>query len=215
VLSVLEKALSDWEAPPEPLPEDQTPPALPGPRITTVTKAAEQAHLLLGFRTPGLSAEDRYALEVLNAVLAGQGGRLFRTLRDEEALAYSVTSFLTLGVNTGALVLYIGCAPDKKDEALSGLWREITRLKEGGVSEEELSRAKNWLIGRYETELQTNLSQAMDRALNEALGLGFNYFYRYIENIRQVSAEEVQEAARKYLDDQHYVLVILTPAETQ
>ncbi|QJA06150.1 insulinase family protein [Thermosulfurimonas marina] len=215
VLSALEKALSDWEAPPEPLPEDQKPPALSGPRITTVTKPAEQAHLLLGFRTPGLSAEDRYALEVLNAVLAGQGGRLFRALRDKEALAYSVTSFLSLGVNTGALALYIGCAPDKKEAALSGLWREITRVKEGGISEEELSRAKNWLIGRYETELQTNLSQAMDRALNEALGLGFNYFYRYIENIRQVSAEEVQEAARKYLDDQHYVLVILTPAQAQ
>ncbi|RUM88593.1 MAG: insulinase family protein [Thermodesulfatator sp.] len=211
VLSLLEKALADWEAPPEPLPVDQKPPALPGPRITTVTKPSEQVHLLLGFRTPGLSAEDRYALEVLNAVMAGQGGRLFRTLRDQEALAYTVTSFLSLGVNTGALALYIGCAPDKKEEALAGLWREIARLEEGGISEEELSRAKNWLIGRYETELQTNLSQAMDRALNEVLGLGFNYFYQYIENIRQVRAEEVQEAARKYLDDQHYVLVILTP----
>ncbi len=215
VLERLEKALSGWVAPPEPLPEDRSPPALTGPRITTVSKRAEQTHILLGFRAVGLRDEDRYALEVLNAVLAGQGGRLFRALRDEKALAYAVTSFLTLGVNTGSMALYIGCAPDKKDEALFGLWNEIARVRERGVTEEELARAKNWLIGNYETDLQTNLSQAMDRALNEALGLGFNYFYRYLEGIKGVSQEEVQAAARKYLDDQAYVLVILEPEETQ
>ena len=215
VLKELERVLSDWQAPPEPLPQDQKPPSLDGPRITTVSKNAEQTHILLGFRAVGLKDEDRYALEVLNAVLAGQGGRLFRTLRDEKALAYTVTSFLTLGVNTGSMALYIACAPDKKDEALFGLWNEIARVKERGITEEELSRAKNWLIGNYETELQTNLSQAMDRALNEALGLGFNYFYRYLEGIRSVSREEVQKVARKYLNDQAYVLVILEPTEVQ
>ncbi|WP_068669740.1 M16 family metallopeptidase [Thermosulfurimonas dismutans] len=215
VLSKLEKALRDWQAPPNPTPEDLQPSPLEAPRITTVPKPSEQTHILLGFRTGGLNDPDRYALEVLNAVLAGQGGRLFRSLRDQEALAYSVTSFLTLGTNTGALAFYIGCAPEKKDQALSGLWREINKIKERGLTEEELSRAKNWLVGRYETELQTNLSQAMDRALNEALGLGFNYFYRYIENIKNVKLEEVLAAARKYLEDEAYVLVTLEPIEYQ
>ncbi|MBX6424017.1 pitrilysin family protein [Thermosulfurimonas sp. F29] len=215
VLRELSRKLVDWKAPPEPLPRDEKPPALSGPRITTVTKEAEQTHILLGFRAVGLRDRDRYALEVLNAVLAGQGGRLFRTLRDEKALAYTVTSFLTLGVNTGSLALYIACAPDKKDEALSGLWNEIARIKERGITDEELARAKNWLVGSYETELQTNLSQAMDRALNEALGLGFNYFYRYIEGIKRVTREEVQEAAQKYLRNDAYVLVILEPAGGQ
>ena len=214
VLSKLEKALANWTAPPEPLPSDQTPPPLVGPRITTLTKNAEQTQILLGFRAVGLNSPDRYPLEVLNAVLAGQGGRLFRDLRDREALAYTVTSFLTFGVNTGSLALYLACAPDKKDQALSGLWQEIARIKEQGITAEELHRAQNWLIGNYETDLQTNLAQALDRALNEALGLGFNYFYHYLEQIRRVTPQEVQEVARKYLDDKDYVLVILEPSET-
>ncbi len=215
LLVKLEKELAQWKAPPYPVPKDVTPEPLETPRITTVPKPSEQVHILLGFRTGGLQDRDRYALEVLNALLAGQGGRLFRTLRDQEALAYNVTSFLTFGTNTGALALYIACAPDKKDQALAGLWREIANLTEDPPSEEELSRAKNWLIGRYETELQTNLSQAMDRALNEALGLGFNYFYRYIEGIKSVRAEDVLQAAQKYLRHEAYVLVTLEPISPQ
>ncbi len=213
VVERLEKALSGWQAPPYPLPEDLEPSPLEAPRITTVPKEAEQAHIVLGFRAPGLKSSERFAVEVLNAILAGQGGRLFRVLRDEEALAYNVSSFLTFGVNAGALALYIACSPEKKDEAIAGLWREIARMRKNPPTEDELKRAKNWLIGNYETELQTNLSQALDRALNEALGLGFNYFYRYIEGIKSVTVEDVVRAAQEVLKTDAYVLVTLEPLE--
>ena len=55
-----------------------------------------KAHLAIGFRAHRtLKNDDRFALEVLNNVLAGQGGRLFAALRDKESLAYIVTSFIS------------------------------------------------------------------------------------------------------------------------
>ncbi len=209
--ALVEKLFGAWKAPETKPPKDKEIEPLLEPRISTITLDREQDHLILGFRTVGLSNPDRFPLEVLNAILAGQGGRLFKTLRDQEALAYSVTSFLTFGVNTGGLGFYIATAPKKKRLALAGLWREIARINQEGVSSEELARAKSWLVGRYQTGLQTNSAQAMEQALNEVLGLGYNFGVRYVQKIQDVEAKDVQAVAQKYLQNKPYVLVTVGP----
>jgi zinc protease len=167
--------------------------------------------MVLGFPGTTFSAPDRYAVEVLNAVLAGQGGRLFENLRDDGGLAYSVTSFAGLGLDYGSFAFYIACAPEKKDRALKGLWREIYRVIEEPVPEEELERAKNWVAGNYRIGLQTHGAQALDMALNELYGLGFNFASRYVQEIGSVDGTRVREVARKFLDPQQYVLVRVGP----
>ncbi len=209
--ALVEKLFGNWKAPETTPPKDKEVEPLLEPRISTITLDREQDHIILGFRTVGLSNPDRFPLEVLNAILAGQGGRLFKTLRDQEALAYSVTSFLTFGVNTGGLGFYIATAPKKKRLALAGLWREIARINQEGVSQEELARAKSWLVGRYQTGLQTNSAQAMEQALNEVLGLGYNFGVRYVQKIQDVEAKDVQAVAQKYLQNKPYVLVTVGP----
>lgn len=213
-LLLVESLFLSWQAPDLPYPQDQAVPPLLEPRISTVNVEREQVHIILGFRATSLFDEDRFAMEVLNAILAGQGGRLFTTLRDKEALAYTVTSFLTLGVNTGGIGLYIACEPSKRKQALSGLWRELSKVVQEGVTEEEVERAQRWLLGRYQTGLQTNKAKAMDQALNEVLGLGFQFGVRYIQRIQEVDAEEVQKVAQKYLDQKPYALVTVGPLET-
>jgi len=212
-MAMVEKLFGSWEAPDRELPQDRDLAPLFEPRISTIALDREQVHLVLGFRTVGLASPERFSLEVLNAILAGQGGRLFKTLRDREALAYTVTSFLTFGTNAGGLGFYIATAPQKKKVALEGLWREIARVTQEGVTLEELARAKNWLVGHYQTGLQTNSAQAMEQALNEVLGLGYNFGLRYVQKIQEVDLKDVQEVARKYLQNQPYVLVTVGPTE--
>jgi len=212
-LAMVQKLFGSWKAPDVKPPQDKAPEPLFEPRISTISLDREQVHIILGFRTVGLSSPDRFPLEVLNAILAGQGGRLFKTLRDQEALAYAVTSFLTFGVNTGGLGFYIATAPEKKKMALEGLWREIARITQEGATEQELERAKSWLIGRYQTGLQTNSAQAMEQALNEVLGLGYNFGLRYVQKIQDVTLEQIQQVAQKYMQNQPYVLVTVGPTE--
>ncbi|HET9752175.1 MAG TPA: pitrilysin family protein, partial [Myxococcales bacterium] len=96
-------------------PPQEEPLLAPRSAVRKLDKA--QAHLIAGFPGVRLSDQARWPLEVLSAVLSGQGGRLFVELRDKRSLAYSVTSFSMEGVDPGYFAVYIGCGPGKTQEA--------------------------------------------------------------------------------------------------
>ncbi|HET9754607.1 MAG TPA: pitrilysin family protein, partial [Myxococcales bacterium] len=110
------------------------------PRFAVRKLDKAQAHLVLGFPGARLSDESRWPLEVLSAVLSGQGGRLFVELRDKRSLAYSVTSFSMEGVDPGYFAVYMGTSPEKVDAALAGIREELVRVRDEPVPEAELSR---------------------------------------------------------------------------
>ncbi len=216
VFQILEDLLGGWHQGQGSLPEPPSPPPpLTQARFSTLHKEIRQAHILLGFRAPGLESQDRFALDILAAVLSGQSGRLFRELRDKEALAYSVTAFYRPLLGTGSFAFYIAAAPEKKDRALKGLWQAIYRLNTEGLNPEEINKAKKRLIGRYEIGLQTNGAQALDMALNELYGLGYNFAIKYIRRIQEVGPEQISEVARKYLGGDLYVLVSVEPVSEE
>ncbi len=144
---------------------------------------------------------------MLDTVLNGQSGRLFAELRDKQSLAYSLSSFSLLGLDTGSFGFYLGTSPDKREEAIKALWQQIDRVREEPVSAAELQRAKNVLIGNYELGLQTHSAQALEMALNETYGLGQDFGSRYARAIDAVDGEAILGVARKYLQKDHYVLV--------
>ncbi|HEX3761092.1 MAG TPA: pitrilysin family protein, partial [Kofleriaceae bacterium] len=80
-----------------------------------------QAHLVIGFPGATVDAPDRFALEVLIAILGGQSGRLFAELRDRRALAYRVSAHSVEGVDPGFVAIYLSCAPDKLGAAVAGV----------------------------------------------------------------------------------------------
>jgi len=178
-----------------------------GAQIHSIPRDKEQVHIIIGFLGASLKSPDRFALEVLDTILSGQSGRLFRHLRDEQSLAYSLSSFSMAGLDTGAFGVYIGTSPDKREQAIQSAWRELYRLRESPVSPEELEKAKNVIIGHYELNLQTHGAQAMEEALNETYGLGQDFGNRYIHEISRITTDDVMAAARTYIQPDNYVLV--------
>lgn len=170
-----------------------------------------QAHLVLGFLGTPLRNEDRYPLAVLDAILSGQGGRLFGELRDKQSLGYVVTSVFHTLFDSGYFALYIGTSPEKVDAALEGMKREIERLLKEGVTDGEVQRARRYLIGSHEIALQSKSSQAADLALNERYGLGWNYSEIFPQKIESVTREKVEAVAKRYLDLDRSVTVIVRP----
>ncbi len=212
IVQTLQRLLGSWSSIDQvPPPRIPAPAPLTEPKTFTLEKDKNQVHVVLGFPGVSFTSPDRFPLEVLNAVLAGQGGRLFSTLRDQESLAYSVTSLMSPGLDYGSFAFYIACAPEKKDAAIQGLWREIYRVIETPIPEEELTRAKNWLIGNHEIDLQTNGARALTFSLNDLYGLGYDFSFRYPSIIRDVKAEDVQRVAREVLRPALYVLVLVGP----
>ncbi|MDR9502044.1 MAG: pitrilysin family protein [Desulfurivibrionaceae bacterium] len=212
VRDLVEELFGQWQGPAEVgnqlAEEELLPPAMPvNPEIFAIEKDKEQVHLIIGFLGTTLDNDDRFALEVLDNILSGQSGRLFSELRDKKSLAYSLSAFSMVGLDTGSFGIYIGTSPDKRQEAISSLWKELYLVMEQEVSEKELQRSQNVLISNYELRLQTHSQQAMEMALNETYGLGQDQGTRYIKEIEAVDQARIMAVARKYIQPEHYVMV--------
>jgi zinc protease len=172
----------------------------------------EQTHLIVGMRGTSLHHPDRYALRVLESILASQGGRLFVELREKRSLAYTVTARSLEGLDPFLFFVYIATSPEKSGLALQGIREELLRLREGGVTREELERAKRYLVGSYEIELQKNSAVAAMLAFDERYGLGYRESDAYAEKILAVTQDMVQQVARTYLSVERSSVVIVGPS---
>lgn len=175
-------------------------------------KEKAQTHIIAGFHAPGFKSKDRYAFEVLNSVLSGQGGRLFIELRDKKSLAYAVTSFYVPGMEDGYFGVYIGTAPQKEKEALEAI-KDQLQLVLKGVGKQELERAKNYIVGSFEIGLQRNSAQASTVAFDELYGIGTYEYRKFPGKILAVTADDVAKVARKYINPEAAAVAILKPEE--
>lgn len=155
----------------------------------------EQSHIMMGFRGLTLSDSRRYTLQVIQSILSGQGGRLFIELRDKASLAYTVAPTHLEGLDTGYFGAYIGCTPSKGTKAIEMLNIEFEKLIETKVSDVELDRAKRYLIGRHDIDLQRNSSIATSLLFNEIYGIPAEEVCHYAERLREISADDVRELA--------------------
>jgi len=219
VRDIVARLFGGWQAPPlssSEFAEEILPPDVPQePRQVDIARDKEQVHLVIGFLGTTLDSQDRYGLEVLETVLSGQSGRLFVELRDRQSLAYSLSSFSLLGLDTGAFGIYIGTSPDKKEQAIAEIWQQLKTVRQEKINDDELQRAKNILISHYELGLQTHGAQALEMALNETYELGQDFGSRYIDAISKVDAEAVRAVARKYILPEQFVMVAVGAGPTE
>ena len=209
----LEELLKGWDGKAPSFTPPQAPTPWQGLKTAQDDVDRAQAHLVLGFPAPGLDQPDRYALEVLDSVLSGMGGRLFIKLRDRQSLAYSLSSFYSPGLDVGSFGFYIAFEPSKYDQVKTGLEEIINELKTKPVTDQELTGAKEYILGGYEIGLQKYSSQAANYAFNELYGLGYEYQDRFVAGINAVTAEQVMQAAKKYLNMDQGVEVLVGPIE--
>jgi zinc protease len=180
-------------------------------RVSAKTRSRAQAHVVLGFMGSTLSSKDRYSLEILMAVLAGQGGRLFVELRDQLSLAYSVSGLSLEGIEPGYIAVYIACDPKRVTEAVAQIKKQLQRISKDLITAKELSRAKRYLIGIQAISLQRASARAASLAFNELYGLGYLSYRDYPDRVQSVSREDVRRVARKFLTLDAYSLAIVQP----
>jgi zinc protease len=183
-----------------------------GPRSQSVeAPQAQQTQIAVGFVTPPAADPASRPLHLIQAILGGQGGRLFSDLRDRRSLAYAVQPFYNASRHGGGFGVYMAVGPDKRGAALEGLYEHLERIRSRPPSAEELERAKQYLVGVQAIDLQEYGSLAMSMAMNHLMGLGYDYHRRFPELVRGVEAREVQETAARVLAAQGRVQLTLGP----
>lgn len=215
VVRLAERWVSGAEGSDRSTPEIPEPPERDGPELVVGDLEKEQAHVAVGFDAPPLASEEKYALRVLHAILSGQGGRLFYQLRDRQSLAYSVHAKPLLGLDASTFTVLIGTSPEKIEEAVRGIFREIERVRAEPVTRDEIERAERYLIGIHDIGLQKNSSRALSVGLDELYGLGYKRSLRYGDAIGGVDRDDVLEVARTYLDPDRSVTSITKPESVE
>ena len=173
-----------------------------------VKAPAELPYLAMAWQVPALRdpANDReaYALQVLAAVLDGyDGARLTRRLVRDQHIAVSVGASYDTG-NRGPALFYMHGVPaaGTTPEALqTALRAEIQRIRDEGISAEELARVKTQAVAGEVYKRDSLMGQAMEIGYLESAGLSWRDEAKLLEGLRAVTAEEVQAVARRYFDD--------------
>jgi predicted Zn-dependent peptidase len=170
----------------------------------------EAEWIISGTFGPPFTGADFIPFRVLDSVLGGSmDSRLFSELRERRGLAYQVGSQYSAHLLCGVYALYAVSTPTNRDEVLRVLRLECERLREEPVGDEELQRAKQYLIGRHIMGMESNTGRAATLGTYELSGLGAEAVFEYPERISSVDAAAVQRVAQRYLRD--LVTMITTP----
>jgi zinc protease len=175
------------------------------------TRDKKQAVVVLGFRGAELTDPERYALELVQEACSDLGSRLFMRIRDELGLAYYVGAQNFVGLIPGCFSFYAGTAPGKSDQVVTEFLNEIGKLRETGLTPEELKRSKAKIVGQRKISRQDLGSHAMGCALDELYGLGFAYGDQEDARIEAVTLEATRDAAKRFLTPDRHVLVVVKP----
>lgn len=194
-----------------PVPAAKPPPPATGPRHVEEEMEKNQAVIQIGFPGVAIDSPDRFAMEVLTEALADMGSRLFIRIREEQGLAYFVGAAQSIGLIPGHFVLYAGTSPEKIDGVVADLMAEAKKIRESGLTGDEIARAKTKLVAAQQMAKQKNGNYAYAVALDELYGLGADFEQSYADRIRAVTPEQVTAVARRHLTDEGCVVAIVRP----
>jgi predicted Zn-dependent peptidase len=199
--------LPNWSLPPRPAVTASFPVEHTSRRISA---GSHQAQVLVGVPAPSFVDSDRYAMDIIDAVIDDAGRRLFTEIRDRRGLAYSVGSAYITLTDAGVWLAAAGVDPENVDLVGELILAEMRRLAEQPLTPAELDEAKTYIEGRSVVGLETNLGQARRFSGQEVLGVR-EPIADYLARIRGVTAADVQRVALRYFGTDNYTLVVVEP----
>lgn len=142
---------------------------------------------------------DFQKLRILNTVLGGYfGSRLMTNIREDKGYTYGIGSAIVSLKHSGYFFIASEVGSSVTDEAIKEVYKEIEILQNDLVSTEELQLVKNYMAGSILRSLDGAFQLSENFKGLVEFGLDFNYINRYMETIKEVSAEELRDLAQQY-----------------
>ncbi|MDP9249732.1 MAG: insulinase family protein [bacterium] len=182
------------------------------PAVLIKWKQTDQTHFVAAFRTYDLQSGKNPALSVLGAILGGgMSSRLFQKLREEMGVGYYVRAYNDAYTDHGFLEVSAGVDNKRIEEVIRAVLIECKKLKKERVSEEELSKVKEYLIGNMKLSLESSDDIANFYGGEEILKRKIKTPAQKAKEIRKVTAAQVQKLAKDIFKESKLNLALIGP----
>lgn len=163
-------------------------------------RPAGELHLTLGGQAHSLSDPSIYAVQLLLAILGGgPSSRLFRRLREETGISYSVYAYDALYSMAGLFGIYMDLAPESLRQAVGILYDTLEEVRLGGVSPKELRRSQEQVAASFVLGLETAYNHMEQNAASLLLLGRIPGIKEVLHQIRTVTPADVAEVAQSIL----------------
>lgn len=214
-IELISRALDTWPRGAEPPRPTLTPRTIDASRIYVVDRPqAVQSEIRVGHVGVPRSCEDYFPLAVMNSIFGGVfNSRINLNLRERHGYTYGARSQFSFRRQAGPFIIAAPVRNEVTRESVSEVLGELRRMRSGDVEDRELDDVKSYLMGVFPATVQTATDIASRLVDMELYGLPEDYFDHYRENIASVTKEEITRVARKYLDPDRVVVVIVGNAK--
>lgn len=211
IVQRLEKLLAGWtpatvpafEVPKTPSPEKR--------RVYLIDKpGAAQSELRIGYPAAARNTTDFFPIMLMNRVLGGQfTSRLNLNLREKHGFTYGARSNFTFNKGAGPFIASSAVITEKTDSSLQEFKYEIDRMYADGVTPEELSFVKKGYAGNFTLNFETpgQIAGALQNII--LYNLPEDYYSSFLSNINKVTVDDVQSAAKRYMDSSRMAFVVV------
>ncbi len=215
VVPLLERAFGSWKGTAAGAAPVSPPAQLRARRVVIVDKpGAAQSQIRIGWVGVPRSTPDYYAIEVLNTILGGSfTSRLNQNLREQHGYAYGAASAFDMRRVAGSFLAAAGVQTDKTGESVGEFFKEFADILRP-IPADEVARAKNYVALSYPRNFETTRDIAAELADMIVYDLPADYFNTYVQKIQAVTPEQVQAAARNYIQPDKFAVVIVGDRKT-
>ncbi|MCX7642209.1 MAG: insulinase family protein [Armatimonadetes bacterium] len=212
MLDPIAEAISDWETD-SPKEVDFPPASLPESLKREHVGLPDKLQAWINMGHKGLKRNDErfYAANVMTTILGAGWGRLFTQIRDNQGLAYAVGASLQAGLGEGPFVVRMGVNPKDIGRAIDSAIAELNKIRTEPPSEDEVSDAKSYLLGRLVLSMETTGGIAAMLVSCELYGLGLDYPQRAKSFYEPITPDQVREVALEVIHPERLVISIAGP----
>ena len=215
--AAIEKAFGGWEKKDVPGRPTTASPDLKGNRVRLLDKPdLTQSQVRIGYVGLPRSTSDYYAIQLMNYVLGGGGfaSRLTAEVRSKMGLTYDISTSFTYGIDPGSFVIETFTKNATVKQAIDATFDVLKRYRDQGPTADELTKAKSFYLGAFPFLFQSPGDVARQWLVAEFYGLGDDYFDKYRDRLRAVTADDVKRVAQKYLRTEPVALVVAGRADS-
>jgi predicted Zn-dependent peptidase len=181
-------------------------------RVRVFTKQSDQAHVCLGVHSYPLEHPDRYALQLVAAVLGGgMSSRLFSEVRERRGLAYYVYGLNHSYTDAGTLYAQAGVDIGRIDEAVSTIAGELRKIATEPLPADELEKARSFTKGRFVLQLESPQGLLMFGLRKEVLERQLPDPDVVLQGLDAVTGEDVARVAGDLITAERLRLAVIGP----